>query len=158
MSHARIVFLTLVSFLVGVIVGYAGVVAAFFGVGSLTGVHDKDGGAGMAVVSVLAPTAAVVIGSLTAVVVALKLFRRREILPAASEQQNSADQRLLLGAIGLLAGLVLGWQGANVAQYVLKPFIFESRVAFRLFENTHKMLTPLGGLLGVAGAWLLKRR
>jgi len=157
MSRSRILLVAFGAFLAGAIAAYAGVMAAIFAYWSLAGVHDQDGGGAMAVAYVFAPTVAVIIGTLAAIAVTLWLMRRRATSPAVPEERGRRDRRLLSAVIGLVAGLVIGWLLANGAQAVLKPFIFESRLIFRMFEAAHMVLPVLGGLAGIAAGYRFTR-
>lgn len=157
MSRARILLIVLLSFLGGMFLGYVATLAAILGYWDLAGVHDTDGGGGMAVAYGLAPAVALVTGTIAATVMASRLTRHARAMAAPSGDQTRRDQRRLLAMLGLLTGLALGFVAAGVAQGLLRPLIFESRIVFKLFENAHEILIPLCGAAGALAGMRWKR-
>lgn len=154
----RNILYAVLGFAILAIIGYIVSAATVFLVWEVTGVRDRDGGASMAVAYVFAPICAAVsglAGAVFAVRYAIRHLRRDSAAEAAGR-----DRRILLTLIGVVAGVFAGWQAANIAQALLRPFIFDSRIVFRAFELAHETLTPFGTLVGgwLAFQWDKRRR
>ena len=158
MSHARVWLLLLITFLLTTVLGYFVVTGVIFGAWQLTGVHDQDGGGAMAVGLVIAPVGALVIGVLATALSWPLLAKRQRALGAPSDSSARRDQRALMASAGLIAGLVAGVIVANAVQATLKPYIYESRPVFWLFDHAHELCMPVCAVIGVAFAAIATRR
>ena len=148
----RVILHTILGFVAFALLGYIGVTAAIFGAWAVIGVQDRDGGAGMAVVYGLAPVVAAVSGVIGAALAARRAIRHPR--GDSTQERDGRDRHLLAVLIGVVVGLFLGLQGANLVQALLRPLIFESRIIFRAFELAHEVFIPFGAL---AGGWLASR-
>jgi hypothetical protein len=148
MSTARIALWTLLALIVSAVAGFVIVTLAIFGAWGLMGVKDRDGGAGMAVIFVIAPAAAMVAGLVGAVATAVVLARRRVAAPAPEPASAAADTRLLIGVVCAIAGLFVGFAAADLAKALLRPLIFKSYLAYRAHALTHLALPPVFAIVG----------
>ncbi|MFN7983679.1 MAG: hypothetical protein U0Q11_17670 [Vicinamibacterales bacterium] len=157
MSHARLLLLLIVTFLLTTVVGYFAVGGAILGYWELTGVHDQDGGGAMAVGLVIAPVGALIIGVLATAATWPVLAKRQRALAPPATGVAGRDTRVLFAVAGLIAGVVAGAVVASALQATLKPYIYDIRPAFWLFERAHEICMPLCGVIGATFASIATR-